>query len=429
MYIKSITINNIRCFKKLEVAFNCPSDDDFDAFLPNVNLFLGDNGSGKSALLKSIALITQAPIIRNSGFTPYFLARQQKFLKAGSLSMPDDFTSISANINMLRASQKWDFMLAIRRLGDYEEISVPTYINSDDFGIGFNWEESRVIETQSHPAFESFYKDSSPEFFVIGYSASRRAENNTSFNPQGARKIRSLRFQRVAGLFDEHVNLAPLSAWLPRLKDQNGKRQAHFDEAIYLLNKLLPESTTISSDSVDEYNVYFVQNGLKLPFEALSDGYRSYLGWISDLLYHLQSVCPPDQKLVDISGIVMVDEVDLHLHPEWQRRVVPILARTFPKIQWMLTTHSPIVVGTLHHKNIYIMEQSENGTTVRQSEERSYGLNAEQILTSDYFGLTTTRAPGAVNRLKELSDKIQQGDKEAVFEMMEELTRKNLGER
>ena len=66
--------------------------------------------------------------------------------------------------------------------------------------------------------------------------------------------------------------------------------------------------------------------GSDVPFQALSDDYRAYIGWIADLVYHLHLGTPRGTPLVSSRGIVLVDEVDLHLHPEWQRVVVPRLA-------------------------------------------------------------------------------------------------------
>ena len=91
---------------------------------------------------------------------------------------------------------------------------------------------------------------------------------------------------------------------------------------------------------------------MELPFGTLSDGYRAYLGLVADLIYHLQMNCPHGGNLTDMTGIVLVDDIDLHLHPKWQRTVVPHLAGTFPRLQFILTTHSPLVTGTLHADNV-----------------------------------------------------------------------------
>ena len=98
----------------------------------------------------------------------------------------------------------------------------------------------------------------------------------------------------------------------------------------------------------------FECRGQEVPYSALSDGYRSFIGWVGDLLFQIESATRDDMPLDQVGGIVLVDEVDLLLHPSWQREVVPLIAETFPNLQFVFTTHSPIVAGTLQAGNILI---------------------------------------------------------------------------
>lgn len=119
----------------------------------------------------------------------------------------------------------------------------------------------------------------------------------------------------------------------------------------------------------------------------------------------------------------MVDEVDLHLHPSWQRIVVDTLSQTFPRLQFILTTHSPIVAGTLEPDNIWVLESQEDGSvTPRRYHERIFGLSADQILTSSYFNLLTTRAPEAENEISALAQRVANGDSDAGLEALRRLT-------
>ena len=121
------------------------------------------------------------------------------------------------------------------------------------------------------------------------------------------------------------------------------------------------------------------------------DGYRAYIGLLADLIYHLQFVCPGKRRLTDLPGIVLIDDVDLRLHPSWQRAVVETLAGAFPRLQFVLTSHSPIIAGTLHSQNVVIVRSEGGASTVETSTHRLHGLNADQIAISPYFGLPTTR--------------------------------------
>jgi hypothetical protein len=115
----------------------------------------------------------------------------------------------------------------------------------------------------------------------------------------------------------------------------------------------------------------------------------------------------------------MIDDIDLHLHPRWQRRVVPRLAKTFPRLQFILTTHSPLVVGTVHAANVRVIGKSQ----VHQFSERLHGLSVDQILSSPYFGYTKPRSDRSEQKLKELLDgPIDEGDGGAAVQFLKELT-------
>jgi predicted ATP-binding protein involved in virulence len=155
---------------------------------------------------------------------------------------------------------------------------------------------------------------------------------------------------------------------------------------------------------------------------SLSNGHRAYLGWVSDLLYNISLGAPKGTRLRDARGVVLVDEIDLHLHPDWQREVVPTVARTLPNLQFVFTTHSPIVAGTVGAKNIFVLEMNEaSASTIRQFTEPIHGLNADQILVSSYFGLSTTRAQAAEDQLRELSEKAMAGDSAAALAFLKKL--------
>lgn len=127
---------------------------------------------------------------------------------------------------------------------------------------------------------------------------------------------------------------------------------------------------------------------------------------------------------METSGVVLVDEVDLHIHPDWQRELIPTLAATLPRLQFIFTTHSPLVVGTLERANIYHLERSPRDRPVisRPSEE-VYGLTADQILRSDVFGLDSTRAPPFKIELDALSRRAQAGERGASLAFMNKVAR------
>jgi len=118
-------------------------------------------------------------------------------------------------------------------------------------------------------------------------------------------------------------------------------------------------------------------------------------------------VTPPEHKLTDLCGVVIVDELDLLLHPAWQRTVIETIATTFPRLQFFFTSHSPIIAGTLEAANLIVTEVDEETGQVKidKSREQVYGLSADQVLNSRYFGLPSSRAPGLERQLQELAER------------------------
>ena len=392
MYIDKLRLTDLRCFRQVEMRLVHPERTDTDpSRLANINLLLGNNGSGKTSILRALALSPLGPVIRESGYVPYRLIRRGARSRARRAAVRADIILHGQDVGAPweEKSGRVGMILRIERRGDYE------FVRS-----GIARGSSRYL-----------YEDRSPAFFVVGYGATRRVESSERIDATARDKARRLRYERVAGLFEDLVALVPLRAWLPPLRTSNPGR---FKQVQGLLDRLLPEQARFTG-RLEDGDYVFEHLGVPVPFAALSDGYRAYIGWIGDLLYHITMGAPSGAKLVDSRGVVLVDEIDLHLHPEWQRTVVPTLSRALPKLQFIVTSHSPIVAGTLHASNVFVMEMDGHGaSTVHQYQERIHGLNADQVLTSSYFGLTTTRAPDATASLIELSRKAGKGDRTAV---------------
>lgn len=97
----------------------------------------------------------------------------------------------------------------------------------------------------------------------------------------------------------------------------------------------------------------------KLQFRQLSDGYRNIIGMVADIAYRCIKLNPHlgEKAVKDTPGIVLIDELDLHLHPNWQRRIVNDLKKAFPKIQFITTTHSPFIVQSLKSDEIWNLDK------------------------------------------------------------------------
>lgn len=401
MYLRSLSVRSLRCFQSASLDLRYPLERrDAPLRYPNVNILLGNNGAGKTTLLKACALASLAPLFTmgNTGLLPYRLIRN----KARSASIEGDVELHASNQETRskeNRSLRWG--LTIARTGDGEML--------------------KPLSRRSFASLVSMFSDRSPAFLVVGYGATRRVEDASSFSLNEQLKRRALRYQRVAGLFEPHISLIPLGTWLPEMRFSNPGRHK---QVISLLQRLLPSDAAFEGeqegDASREY--LFKIRGVEAPFSALSDGYRAYIGWVSDLLYHVCMGAPSGARLDENRGIVLVDEIDLHLHPAWQRSVISRLSEALPQLQFVFTTHSPIVASSVERHNLFVMSEGPRGSSrVEQLGERSFGLDAQQILLSPYFGLDSTRAIGFIDEMDQLSRKLKPGKPEIALQMMRRL--------
>ena len=397
MYAKSAHIFHFKCFEEAEIELNYPDKrGEHTPHLANVNLILGDNGAGKSSILRAIAIGMLAPVLMESGFVPFRLARrtskEEAFLKV--------FAQLGEN-DTLREQSSSDELELVAKIAQ-----VPSRPDID-----------RIHQDRSHTTAlnDLVFDESSHAFFVVGYGATRRIEMG-DFVPSEARQKRGKHYARVASLFEDHVALRPLSVLFEAMA---GRKK----EAVALMNKILPDEVTLKAQiAKDSKGFTVLHRNTRTPFSALSDGYRSFIAMIADLVGHLVEVCPKDTKLEDCPGIVLIDEIDLHLHPSWQRRVIADFSRGFPKLQFIFTSHSPLIVNSLQNMNVFLTEYDSNdAATIKQLGERTYGRGVDQILLSSFFGLSSVRPLKSVSYTDELATRAARGDTDAAIKFMEEL--------
>lgn len=156
---------------------------------------------------------------------------------------------------------------------------------------------------------------------------------------------------------------------------------------------LLEKNVEIEVKGTD---VFFIEKGTPLTFDQLSEGYKSIIIFVVDLLFRLQESQQKVNNIADLHGIVLVDEVDLHLHPKWKRVLVGKLRTLFPKVQFMFTTHSPTVIqGASDDAIIYrVYRNSEDGKTRLSEPYFRKDLNhlmVNTLVTSPLFGLENSR--------------------------------------
>ena len=172
-----------------------------------------------------------------------------------------------------------------------------------------------------------------------------------------------------------------LPNWIPLKTIQN------------LFQELLESNVVID---VTAKGVKFKEKGFELTFSQLSEGYKNIMVWVSDLIYRFQQNQPKISRLEDFKGVVLLDEIELHLHPVWQRRIIGQLRIFFPNIQFVFSTHSPTIIqGAAEDAVIYrIYRNPKTGKT--SSSEAYFKKNLDHMMlnslaTSPLFGLDDAR--------------------------------------
>jgi len=414
MYIDNLSLTNFRSFRKSRIDFVHP-DQDFEMLglpvpkLKNVNLLLGNNGLGKTTLLKAIALAALGPAVGSSGIYANRLVRREPVSpKGGKIAAKKSAAAEKAVLEAEFTTHPQDRAAPFKMIESRVEV-----VKRGDL------EELRWTHEEEKP-WHPIFKSSSDAFFFVGYGATRRVEKRDRVD-MGSRKSSSFdRAQRVQSLFEEAYSLLPLSNWLPAMKADNPGRHK---QVCTLINKLMGKGHFTFTGEMEGGEYLFERGGLHVPFPALSDGYRAFLGWIGDLLYHVSMTAPSGKRLDENCGMVLVDEIDLHLHPKWQMTVLRTLASELPKIQFIATSHSPLLVGSLEWMNIIVMEAGPKQSSIASRINMPvHGLDADQVLLTEFFGLATTRTPSRSRELNTLSRRAAEGDEASAKELLKQMT-------
>mgnify|MGYP000114640406 CR=1 FL=1 len=386
MYIDRIQLDRIKCFAKAEATF-CHPDRSVPHPLDNIHLVVGINGVGKSTLLQSIVLGLLGMELRDSGWIPTGW-RQHGMSSEDRARVAVDpvFHNVDGALFTPGVGQARLRADLLPRGDRRELVDIPGGIAPRGYA-------------------KELYNERASSLFLAAYGTGRRTESGSSFDVSQRHTRYTERFQRVASLYLSDFTLPPLSSWLPRSKRR--------DEVLALLGELLPEVEV--TPELEQGDVMVDVHGVRQPIGHLSDGYRSFIGWTGDLLYRLEQACPPDVPLKKLPGVVLVDEVDLHLHPEWQHRVVSTLSAALPRLQFICTTHSPLVVGSVYQHNLSVLVRKDKWVDISPANVSPFGLSADQVLKSATFGLSTVRAPAFDVRLRKVAEDAASGDSDAVL--------------
>ncbi len=267
---------------------------------------------------------------------------------------------------------------------------------------------------------------------VIASYDTQRQWSNTGDKP--AREIRFI--PRMNGYADalsaEPFNIGAMRHWFSRMllisRKKNVPEFEAVRNAVASCYKHVDDDQSVKRVVIDydaekedlEFQTYFDDGSAEvLPLYYLSDGTKSILAVAADIAYRMAVLNPGllDRVITDTDGVVMIDEVDMHLHPSWQRKIVNSLHETFPKVQFIFTTHSPSVLTNVPKENIVML----HGRQAYNPEANTYGRDVNSVLREVMH--TEIRPSEISGKLKAFSDAVSDSDLDSADKILKELRR------
>lgn len=358
MKIKELYLKNFRCFEETKIDFN----EDY-------TIFVGINGAGKSSILNAIQIMLY-PFILSSRFDNRQGLRYYCNLKELGILKESDIT-IKAKQSESILNQELQYPMILKSIiQNSSEIEIPLeykldkdYINTDV--------EFRPLEFELQDLQNQVTKDEKTILPVIAYYGTKRQWDKT-----GQENTNEILFMPqmngyTNALSVELFNATKMRQWFARMLLVLRKKPVLEFEAVRnaIANcyKEIDDREELQEVKIDydaekediEIQMYFEDKTEILPLSYLSDGMKSILAIVSDIAYRMATLNPNllDNVIKETDGIVMIDEIDMHLHPSWQRKIVDSLTKTFPKVQFIFTTHSPTVLTNVPKENIKIISK------------------------------------------------------------------------
>lgn len=395
MKIRSCEIHNVKCFEHLKLDL-LRKDKEPASWVT----LLGENATGKSTLLQALALLVAGPdTARNLLQNPVGWVRsgnETGNVKISLLQGEND----PGTFGETKISKIISYSFAItgeaRSELDGEVYLTPSLV--PDKGVRrLSWWREQIRTGQG--------------WFAAGFGPFRKLPRSQEMVVPGLEP--PSREAGFATLFDRSEELATLERWLVFLDYQiaknegNGKSRRRFEIATAAVNRLLPPGTRFDSVT-DQGRVLFDVAGCKVSTLQLSDGFRSILALAGDLIWRLLESFPESEDPLGEEGVVLIDELDIHLHPTWQRIIAARLRELFPRIQFVVATHSPFIAAGAG-EDALTFKLSREATSDRVIVEKVEGLAAmdvDRILESPAFGLISTYSPETTVKIERYQELI-----------------------
>ena len=357
-----LRLQNIRCFEEIVLDLSTKAPTSGDALPSLRTIFVGDNATGKSTLLRAIAL----GICEESGATALLNAMTGRMIRSGEKS--------------------GSIELRFRSDASNEPIEIYTEISTSQSG-------SEIVRKSG---------ELPPNLIVAGYGTQRTRSGNEGHEQYDAATAVGTLFDDEARLQNPELVLLRQPRWI-RMKVQ---------EIVAGILDLQSDELEYRSDGVRVIGPWGRER-----LDVLSDGYRSTAQWILDftswIIYSGATTLSPQE----VPAIVLFDELEQHLHPQWQRRIIERLREHLPNVQFLVTSHSPLIASSVTglkddgwREKLYYFGCDENGKVTATESEFLRGMSVEQVLASPAFDYLVDAEPSVAELYREASRLASKGN-------------------